>query len=974
MVKSNILLVDGDARNLRVLEVSLRKTGYLVTTAVNGLDALEKVSTAKPDLIISDTHLPELDGFSFCERIKQSPPWSHIPFIFLTNQRSMEDKIRSLELGVEEILTKPIFVKEIVSRIRMLLQKHQRESLVKKDIRTPFSSSLADMAVIDLIQTLELGRKSCIVHLHNDQEHQGSIYLRNGQIIDAELGRLKGEMAVYRLLGWNEGVFEVEFTTVEREDVIQRSNQILLMEGMRRIDEWGRLLEQLPPLNTIFEVDFVELANRLGEIPDEVNSLLRLFDGRRSLLAVVDDCRYGDLEALDVICKLFFEGIIYDAATGPHRVSPAETGPMEEYSSPEAPPPPQLPSNVTPLMTIRPDPFSAALDKVNDIDLAAAQAHSPITFMVPEDIISAAIAPPTLDSPMAVPDHSSQKPAEEQIISALTAHLNVPSDASIVTPDSSPVIEMPSSVHQISDPLPDEAKVIVEDYQMVEEHPHTVPVVAKSINVSRAKVTAVWEPLNHSLSDQSTESDISLADAIVMSATAIESASASSSIEVTSNSSLTASPELSSTEEQNTHQLAVSPVQSDEAQELDQWLAEDPQKVSDPADSRGHIILFPATASRTSPNDEQQPPKNKPAAEENTPPPQDQVNLAASTAAQGAGKHDPCEASINVHDEQFFATDFLEDHLLEDEFYEAPKIFTRGKKIGLGVLFVALISGGIMLYAYQTSPYVGDGPAELQIKRAASVQKNSAKTAAQTKQQIAARHQEEENFLLGGKRQQASAGQNQLPASQIQTAQANSAALDNPETTGVGNKVTAADAGGDPKISTNGTTSPTVIASKNTSTEAATRTPTSKQEGKETTPAPKAGSTTEGAALESPKAEATSDYQALLKQAQEFLKKKNKRQAYKMFAKAVEANPQGWEALQELALYHMELGQMAKASDFAQKAKAANEQAPYVPLVMGAALYERGKLAEAKKAYEQFLNLCPTCRYANDVRLALKSM
>jgi DNA-binding response OmpR family regulator len=165
VAKPNLLLVDGDARNLRVLEVSLRKAGYVVTTAVNGLDALEKVETAKPDLIISDTKLPEMDGFSFCQKLKQESRWSGIPFIFLTNQRSIDDKISGLELGVEEYLTKPIFVKELVIRIKMLLQKRQRESLTNRDVRTTFNGDLSDMAVVDLIQTLELGRKSGIIHV-----------------------------------------------------------------------------------------------------------------------------------------------------------------------------------------------------------------------------------------------------------------------------------------------------------------------------------------------------------------------------------------------------------------------------------------------------------------------------------------------------------------------------------------------------------------------------------------------------------------------------------------------------------------------------------------------------------------------------------------------------------------------------------------------------------------------------------------
>src|SRR5207245_5548843 len=159
---------------------------------------------------------------------------------------------------------------------------------------------------------------------------RAEIYFRNGKVIDAELGRLLGEDAVYRLLLWQDGDFEVEFKTVRRRDVIVLSSQGLLMEGMRRVDEWGRMLEQLPPLETVFEVDYRELAERLTEIPDEINGILRLFDGRRSLMVVVDDCEFSDLEALNVVSKLYFEGLIYDISQGErHPHEPTEVAPAE---------------------------------------------------------------------------------------------------------------------------------------------------------------------------------------------------------------------------------------------------------------------------------------------------------------------------------------------------------------------------------------------------------------------------------------------------------------------------------------------------------------------------------------------------------------------------------------------------------------------------------------------------------------------
>lgn len=312
MAKQNLLLVDGDQRSLRVLEVSLKKAGYVVTTAVNGLDGLDRVEMGEPDLIISDTRMEEMDGFEFCRRLKDNPSWQSIPFIFLTSEKSIEDKIKGLELGVEDYLTKPIYIKEIVTRVRILLQKVQRERIKRRDSRTKFEGSLADMAVVDLVQTIEISRKSGVIHFSDLEGVTGAVYFRDGKVIDAELGRLKAENAIYRLLIWSEGEFEVEFKSIHREEAIHLSNQGLLMEGLRRMDEWGRLLEELPPLTSVFEVDYRELSDRLSEIPDEVNQVLRLFDSRRSLQQVVDDCDLPDLETLQLISKLYFEGLIFE--------------------------------------------------------------------------------------------------------------------------------------------------------------------------------------------------------------------------------------------------------------------------------------------------------------------------------------------------------------------------------------------------------------------------------------------------------------------------------------------------------------------------------------------------------------------------------------------------------------------------------------------------------------------------------------
>jgi DNA-binding response OmpR family regulator len=356
--KQSLLLVDGDTRSLRVLEVSLRKAGFTVTPAASVSDALDKLELDTPDLIISETKFPtDLDGFELRRRVRGSTDWAEIPFVFLTAETAIEHKIRGLELGVDDYLTKPIYIKEIVTRINILLQKRQRAHFDERKDGVRFAGRVADMPVVDVIQTIEVSRKSGVIQFVADRHRTAAIYFRDGKVIDAEAGSLQGEDAVYRLLTWSEGEFEVVFRTVRRREVITTSSQGLLMEGMRRLDEWSRLLEQLPPLTHRFEIDTPELAGRLGEVPDDNNPILRVIDGKRSLLEIIDASAFGDLECLQAISKLYFEGLLVDldpeqrprrdtgkpmplviVETSPTPIERVASGPLAVEPEPEPPP------------------------------------------------------------------------------------------------------------------------------------------------------------------------------------------------------------------------------------------------------------------------------------------------------------------------------------------------------------------------------------------------------------------------------------------------------------------------------------------------------------------------------------------------------------------------------------------------------------------------------------------------------------
>jgi DNA-binding response OmpR family regulator len=308
VAKRNLLLIDADQRSLRVLEVSLRKAGYSVTTSGDVDSALELIELAEPDMIIADTRLPGKDGFALVGELRARPAAQHIPLMFLSSDPSVESKVRGLELGVEDYLTKPVYIREILGRVNLVMERKEREGL-GRTAKTRFAGSLEDMGLVDLLQTIDLSRKSGVLKLSSGPR-RGSVFFQEGRVIDAELGRLVGEAAIYRFLLWNEGSFELEFREVRSEDKLGISTQALLMEGVRRLDEWGRLQEQLPGLDAVLEVHHAELMQRLGEIPDELNTVLRAFDGQRDLTEILEVAGGDDLATLTAISKLFFDGFL----------------------------------------------------------------------------------------------------------------------------------------------------------------------------------------------------------------------------------------------------------------------------------------------------------------------------------------------------------------------------------------------------------------------------------------------------------------------------------------------------------------------------------------------------------------------------------------------------------------------------------------------------------------------------------------
>ncbi|HET8549799.1 MAG TPA: response regulator transcription factor [Bryobacteraceae bacterium] len=148
MKMKKIALIEDDADLFALLRYNLEKEGFALVGAQTGKGAIELCRRERPDLILLDIMLPDSDGLDICKGIRSHPELAHIPIIFLTARASETDRIVGLELGGNDYIVKPFFIRELIARIRIQFRGQASAARVLKS------------------GGLELDRSSCSVKLH----------------------------------------------------------------------------------------------------------------------------------------------------------------------------------------------------------------------------------------------------------------------------------------------------------------------------------------------------------------------------------------------------------------------------------------------------------------------------------------------------------------------------------------------------------------------------------------------------------------------------------------------------------------------------------------------------------------------------------------------------------------------------------------------------------------------------------------
>lgn len=126
MSTTRVLIVDDEPRYVKLLRYNLESTGYEVIEASTGMEAVSLVALKKPDMIILDLRLPDLDGYEVCRRIRE---FSWVPIIMLTARGEERDKVEGLRLGADDYVTKPFSAEELLARVEAVLRRSHLPSM-----------------------------------------------------------------------------------------------------------------------------------------------------------------------------------------------------------------------------------------------------------------------------------------------------------------------------------------------------------------------------------------------------------------------------------------------------------------------------------------------------------------------------------------------------------------------------------------------------------------------------------------------------------------------------------------------------------------------------------------------------------------------------------------------------------------------------------------------------------------------------
>jgi CheY-like chemotaxis protein len=319
-----VLIADGDADRGRKIAVACRALGVEVRAASHGAAALEIALAEKPTAMVAQVALPLIDGTRLAEILHANPHTRAMRMLFIDDGEP-DDAAQSTLGRVVPGRADP----ETIARfIQALLRERGPEPSGTGAARGEpgVEGKLTQIALAELLELFHVNRKTGVVELRQGGGRRaatGRIDLCDGDVVQARIGSVEGEKALYRLLAWRRGSFAFREQAIARErGCIERPTRALLREAQRQADEWQRIGSELPALHArvALKVARSSLPSVLHPLTQEVLLALEL---STRVSEVVDRCSFPDYQVLRTVQTLVRRGMIELRADGAAPEPPA---------------------------------------------------------------------------------------------------------------------------------------------------------------------------------------------------------------------------------------------------------------------------------------------------------------------------------------------------------------------------------------------------------------------------------------------------------------------------------------------------------------------------------------------------------------------------------------------------------------------------------------------------------------------------
>lgn len=257
----SILIVDDTPKNIQLLGTILKNAGYKVNVATNGLQALSVLEKLKPDLILLDVMMPDLDGYETCKRIKEINHLKDIPIIFLTAKTQTEDIVKGFELGAVDYIVKPFNALELLARVKTHLSlKFNQEMLqtllnFQKDIVImtdgerilAANQSLLDFSRVDSLDTFNMNYPHILdfLLLENEIDKEANLRLTKlpkDEELKVKIRNPKGEFLIFRVK--QNIIPEKGVSILNLTDITLFENQKTTLEEKASLDELTKVFNR----------------------------------------------------------------------------------------------------------------------------------------------------------------------------------------------------------------------------------------------------------------------------------------------------------------------------------------------------------------------------------------------------------------------------------------------------------------------------------------------------------------------------------------------------------------------------------------------------------------------------------------------------------------------------------------------------------------------------------------------------------